>query len=163
MSWERDSAISPWDRPRSVRLTCRRSDVLIAAPSMPTIAPISPEARMCSSRCGFPTSALGHSRSFSSVQWMSALLPKLTVTADIPFRQRRARLPTSERLRSQQMLHAHAWCRQTFLEDHAPLPAYASNPRVGGLRRRAEKRRYNRSGRKHVLAPAGNTIGGETP
>ena len=162
MSWERDSAISPWDRPRSVRLTCRRSDVLIAAPSMPTIAPISPEARMCSSRCGFPTSALGHSRSFSSVQWMSALLPKLTVTADIPFRQRRARLPTSERLRSQQMLHAHAWCRQTFLEDHAPLPAYAANPRVGGLRRRAENVDMTDLGGSIFLRLPENNMGGET-
>jgi hypothetical protein len=66
-------------------------------------------------------------------------------------------------LRPQKKAHAHTWCRQTLLEDHASLPAYASNPRVDGLRRRAEKRRHDRSGRKHLLAPTGNTIGGETP
>jgi hypothetical protein len=31
-----------------------------------------------------------------------------------------------------EMLHAHAWCRRTFMEDHASLPMYASKPRVGG-------------------------------
>jgi hypothetical protein len=31
-----------------------------------------------------------------------------------------------------EMLHAHAWCRRTFMEDHASLPMYASRPRVGG-------------------------------
>ena len=31
-----------------------------------------------------------------------------------------------------EMLHAHTWCRWTFMEDHASLPAYASKPRVCG-------------------------------